>query len=131
MKDLQAKNVLRDLVKGVHPATGADLPSDAIAHDPTVMRALLAGIAALEADVARESRRKSLPPSIGRKWSDEEKQQLIDEFQRGVPHDAIATAHGRTLRAIESRLEVMGLITSAERTTKNRFQSKEPDAHDS
>jgi transposase-like protein len=88
-------------------------------------------MAAREADVARESRCKSLPPSIGRKWSDEEKQQLIDEFQRGVPHEAIAPAHGRTLRAIESRLEVMGLITAAERTTKNRFQSEEPDAHDS
>src|SRR5262245_19727451 len=66
VKNLQAKSVLRNLVKGIHPATGADLPPDAIANDPTVIRALLASIAALEADVARESRRKSLPPSIGR-----------------------------------------------------------------
>jgi hypothetical protein len=131
MKNLQAKNVLKDLVKGVHPTTGLDLPPDALAHDPTVIRALLAGVAALEADVARESRRKSLPPSIGRTWSDEEKQQLIDEFHRGVPRDAIAAAHGRTLRAIESRLEVMGLITAAERTTRNRFQSGPQDTHDS
>ena len=73
MKSQQAANVLQALVKGVHPITGADLPSNAIVHEAVVMRALLAGIAALEAHVTRETRRKSLPPSIGKPWSEEEK----------------------------------------------------------
>lgn len=120
MRNLQAKNVLQDLIRGVHPATGVDLPSGSVAHDPTVMRALLAAIASLNENVAREARRKSLPPSIGKSWSEEEKQQLIKEFESGMPPEAIAQAHGRTLRAIESRLEVMGLISAAQRTTKNR-----------
>jgi len=120
VKNLQAKNVLQDLIRGVHPATGADLPPDAVLHDATVIRALLAALAALDANVAREARRQSLPPSIGKPWSEEEKQQLIGEFESGMPKEAIAKTHGRTLRAIESRLEVMGLISAAERTTKNR-----------
>lgn len=120
MNSQQATNILQALVKGVHPITGADLPSNAIVHEATVMRALLAGIAALSADVARESRRRSLPPSIGRRWSDEEKERLINEFRRGMSPTAIAEVHGRTLRAIEARLEVMGLITAEQRTTKNR-----------
>ena len=120
MKSLQAKSVLQDLVSGVHPATGAQLPLNAVVHDATVIRALLAAITSLDANAAREARRKSLPPSIGKPWSEEEKQQLIGEFKSGVPKEAIARMHGRTVRAIESRLEVMGLISAAERITKNR-----------
>ena len=48
------------------------------------------------------------------------KQQLMDEFQSGKPIADIAKDHGRTIRAIESQLEMMGLNTAEQRTPKDR-----------
>jgi hypothetical protein len=86
-----------------------------------VLRALLAGVAALEQDAARASRRAQLPRNIGRSWTADENSQLIDAFQAGESLAEVALRHGRTLRAIEARLEKLGLITAAERTTADRF----------
>jgi hypothetical protein len=44
----------------------------------------------------------------------------MDEFQSGKPIADIAKDHGRTIRAIESQLEMMGLNTAEQRTTKDR-----------
>ena len=40
--------------------------------------------------------------------------------QRGL--QVIAKRHGRTLRAIEARLEKLGLIAAADRITRNGFE---------
>lgn len=90
------------------------------------LRALLAGVAALEQLAARASRRAQLPQNIGRAWSAEEQSVLIDAFQSGEPVADIAAKHGRTLRAIEARLEKLGLMTSDERMTQDRFGPRDP-----
>jgi len=54
-------------------------------------------------------------------WSDDEERTLVSEFQSGDSLSDIAGKHGRTLRAIEARLERLGLITADKRTTNNSF----------
>jgi hypothetical protein len=75
----------------------------------------------MEQETARASRRAQLPQNIGRAWSAEEQAQLIDAFHAGVSAADIAARHGRTVRAIEARLEKLGLISADQRTTLDRF----------
>ncbi len=126
MKEQRARQILQALVQGVDPHSGEDLPPGTVLQQADVLRALLAGVAALEMDAVRAARRSQLPRNIGRAWSPEEHRNLLDEFQRGDPLAEIASRHGRTLRAIEARLEKSGLIASAQRETHDRFESRDP-----
>ncbi len=85
------------------------------------MRAMLAGCSALEERTARASRRAQQPKNIGQTWTSEENERLIQAFKSGESLEAVAARHGRTLRAIEARLEILGMITREQRTTENRF----------
>lgn len=121
MQDQRARQILQSLVEGVDPFNGEELPSDTVLQQADTLRALLAGVSALDQLTARASRRAQLPQNIGRTWSESEQGELIDAFQAGEPLDDIALRHGRTLRAIEARLEKLGLITADQRTTQDRF----------
>jgi hypothetical protein len=76
---------------------------------------------ALDAMTARALRRAQLPESVGKMWSDEEERQLKEEFTGGESVPNIAAKHRRTVRAIEARLERLGLLRSDQRTTSNSF----------
>ena len=117
----RSRQVLQALVQGVDPETSAELPMDTVLNRVDVVRALLAAIEALDAVRARAVRRAQLPGSVGKTWSDEEERQLKAEFAGGEPVTVIATKHGRTVRAIESRLERLGLLRADLRTTNNSF----------
>ena len=121
MQEQRARQILQSLVQGVDPFDGEDLPDGTVLQQADVLRALLAGVAALEQSSARATRRSQLPQNIGRAWSADEHSTLIDSFQAGEPLADIATRHGRTLRAIEARLERLGLLTADQRTTRDRF----------
>jgi len=121
MKESRARQILQALVQGVDPLTGEELPTGTILQHADVLRALLAGVGALEQMAARAQRSAQLPGNVGRAWTAEEEQVLMTEFQRGETMAAIAALHGRTLRAIEARLERLGLLTAEERNTQNRF----------
>jgi hypothetical protein len=120
MNTKEARAVLECLMRGEDPETAERLPQNTVLDKPNVMRALIAGVEALRMAAERAARKAGAPSNIGKVWSEEEKQQLIDEFQSGKPIADISTDHGRTIRAIESRLEAVGLITAEQRTTKNR-----------
>ena len=126
MQEQRARQILQSLVQGVDPFNGDDLPAGTVLQQAEVLRALLAGVAALEQLAARATRRSQLPQNIGRSWSADEQSTLIDAFQSGEPLGEIATRHGRTLRAIEARLEKLGLISGEERTTRDRFGPRDP-----
>jgi len=126
MQEQRAREILQSLVQGIDPFNGEDLPAGTVLQQAEVLRALLAGVAALEQLAARASRRAQLPQNIGRAWSAEEQSVLIDAFQSGEPVADIAAKHGRTLRAIEARLEKLGLITADERVTQDRFGPRDP-----
>jgi hypothetical protein len=127
MQERRAREILQSLIQGLDPFSGQDLPAGTVFQHADVLRALLAGVAALEQDAARAMRRAQLPRNIGRTWSAHEHAELIDAFHAGQSAADIAAKHGRTVRAIEARLEKLGLITSAERTTTDRFGPNAPE----
>jgi hypothetical protein len=121
MQEQRARKILQALVQGVDPTTGAELEAGTVLQRADVLRALLAGVTALEQNSARAQRRAQLPDNVGLPWTADEERNLVSAFQGGDSLSDIATKHGRTLRAIEARLERLGLITADQRTTNNSF----------
>jgi hypothetical protein len=117
----RAKEVLESLIAGVDPATGCELPKDSILNRVDVIRALLSSIEAIEQVTARAARRALLPDGVGQPWTKEEERRLTEAFSNGGNVSDIAGAHKRTVRAIEARLQRLGLITFEQRTTSNSF----------
>jgi hypothetical protein len=126
MQERRARQILQALIQGVDPFSGEELPTGTVLQQADVLRALLAGVTAMEQDAARASRKASQPQNVGRAWSEKEQAELIKAFQAGNSVAEIAPRHGRTVRAIEARLEKLGLITAEERTTVDRFAPNQP-----
>jgi hypothetical protein len=121
MDPLAARQILQTLVQGFDPSSGAELPAGTPLQQADVIRALLAGITALEAQAVRTRRRAQLPENVGRPWSPGEEQRLVASFHSGEPLPAIAAQHRRTVAALEVRLERLGLLAPEQRTTRNRY----------
>ena len=121
MNEQRARHILQALVQGIDPMTGEELPPGTLLQHADVLRALLAGLTALEQNAARAQRRAQLPGNVGRAWTVEEEATLVAAFKAGEPPADIATRHGRTVRAIEARLERLGLLTPEQRTTNTSF----------
>lgn len=117
----RSKQVLQALVEGIDPDKGTELSADSVLNRADVIRALLTAIAALEAETARAQRRAQLPESVGKTWSETEERQLKEEFAAGEPLSLIASKHSRTVRAIEARLQRLGLLGADQRTTADAF----------
>ena len=117
----KARSVLQSLIQGLDPETGAELPKDAIVNRIEINRSMLVAITAMEQAEARMLRRAQLPESVGKAWTDEEEQQLKAEFACSEPIPLIATKHGRTIRAIEARLERLGLLRADQRASDASF----------
>jgi len=120
-KQTRARQILQSLIQGLDPVTGEELPRETVLQQADVLRALLAGLSALEQTAARALRRSQLPDNVGQAWTTEEESRLITSFKKGASPVAIAHEHGRTLRAIEARLEKLGLITAEQRMTRGGF----------
>ncbi len=110
-------DILNALIQGLDPHTGEPLAPDSVLHRADVLRALLVAAAALEQSTARAQ----LPGNVGRPWSEAEVAQLAAAFRAGESPAALADKHGRTLRAIEARLERMGLLRPDQRLTRGGF----------
>jgi hypothetical protein len=117
----KALQVIESLLHGTDPTTGEELPSDSVLNRVDVNRALLVATTAIRLMADRAARRAQLPSGIGRAWSPEEEQTLRDEFKGDLSLQEIANRHQRTVRAIEARLERLGLITSDQRITTSSF----------
>ena len=109
MPKSETHRVLCALVAGRDPRSAQLLPGGSILHTPDVLRALLLAVSALEAAAARKRRRAALPPNVGREWTRSEDATLRFELAGEVPITAIASRHGRSIRAIELRVRKMGL----------------------
>ena len=121
MQQPRARQILQSLIQGIDPVTGEELPRETVLQRAEVLRALLAGLSALELTAARAQRRAQLPGNVGQAWTTEEEARLVAAFKRGDSPVAIGRQHGRTLRAIEARLEKLGLMTAEQRTTRGGF----------
>lgn len=120
----KARAVLQSLIQGLDPETGAELPKEAIVNRIEINRSMIAAVTAMEQVEARILRRAQLPESVGKTWTDEEQQRLRAEFADSEPIPLIATKHQRTIRAIEARLERLGLLRPDQRTTNNSFMGQ-------
>jgi len=58
---------------------------------------------------------------VGSAWTAEEEQGLVKAFQAGDALADIAEKLGRTVRAVEARLERLGLLTAEQRSTRDSF----------
>jgi hypothetical protein len=116
-----ARRVLSALIDGMHPATGAELTDESVLQDVDVVRCLMVARDALEAVEARALRRAQLPSGVGKPWSADEEAKLVAAYRGGDSVHKIAEKHARTVRAIEARLERIGLITASQRITNNSF----------
>lgn len=123
MPHTDPRKVLKALIAGLDPESAEPLPNESVLHQAEVIRALLAGLDALDQTAARALRRAQLPDNVGSAWTTEEESKLVASFKSGDSPEVIAQKHGRTLRAIEARLQKLGLITEAERTTRGGFTS--------
>lgn len=121
----EATLVIKILIDGREPESGQLLPAGSVVHRADVLRALLTAVTALEQAEARVQRRALLPDNVGRTWSAEEERKMLEAFRAGESPEQIARKHGRTLRAIEARLQRKGLITAKERITRGGFPSPE------
>jgi hypothetical protein len=122
----KARVVLHSLVQGLNPTNGDELPKEDIVNNIEVNRAMSTAVMALDQMMARLTRREMLPEKVGKGWTEEEERQLKDAFSRSEPLPLIATKHGRTLRAIEARLERLGLLAADQRATDNSFFTSPP-----
>ena len=125
VKNAAAASVLQALIKGHEPGSEVPLPPDCVIHRADVMRALLTAVTALDRAEARAQRRALLPDNVGKAWTGEEDNRLAEAFKTGQSPQEIARKHRRTLRAVEARLQRMGLITESERTTRGGFPTPE------
>jgi hypothetical protein len=121
MQQTKAKQILQSLIQGIDPVTGEELSRETALQHAEVLRALLAGLSALEQTTARAMRRAQLPDNVGQAWTTDEESRLVAGFKNGNSPVTIAREHGRTLRAIEARLEKLRLITAEQRTTRGGF----------
>ena len=85
MHNPDATTILKALIEGREPNSLEPLPAGSIVHRADVLRALLAGVAALERVEVRTKRRAALPDNAGRTWSAEEDSRLVTAFKAGEP----------------------------------------------
>lgn len=110
MSPLEAKSIIESLASGIDPQTGEILPAQSTLNNPAVIRALFVAIAALDNAAKRAERTRALPDNAGRSWSEDEDQELLEQFDSNIPVKDIAEKHGRTQGAIASRLVRLGRI---------------------
>ncbi len=73
---------------------------------------------------ARDQRRALLPDNVGRTWTADEETRMAETFKAGESPELIARKHRRTLRAIDARLQRMGLLNEEDRTTHGGFATE-------
>jgi hypothetical protein len=104
----ESLSILRALADGRHPLTGETLPDDSCYQSAKVLRALLAGVEALEK--AEQKKSRVLPGAAGKPWDVEEDESLVADFESGTTIAALAQTHERTEGAIRSRLMRLGKL---------------------
>jgi len=118
--------VLAALAEGVHPLTGEVFAPDCPYQSPEIVRALYGALRLIkEGSSSRPERaaprpREGTPANAGKPWTVEEDRQLLVEFDAGKSLKECAALHQRTYAGIEARLEKLGRLDAADRTTSRR-----------
>ena len=109
MDIIKAREIIRTLADGVDPTTGEVLPNESVYNSPEIIRALFV---VLEATAPVSTPQCDTHRNAGKPWTSIEDEKLKDEFTDKISISDIAKEHGRTYKAIESRLDHLGLKKS-------------------
>ena len=107
METQLALKIMRALASGVHPHTGAALPSDSLYRQPDIIKALNRALGAL---TQAEEKERQRPANSGRYWSREEDTKICEELRNGLDFRLIAKSHQRSVGSIVARLVKLGKI---------------------
>lgn len=119
MTPQQAAQIIEHLALGVDPRTGEVLGPDDACTAPEIIRALFIARNALQAPAppARKTpfvRNGVTLPNVGKKWSGEDVDTLLQQFDAGTPLNEIAMQLGRTDGSIVARLVHAGVLPDRE-----------------
>ena len=101
----KAKEIVSALAEGIDPTTGEVMPDNSVYNKGDVVRALYTVLDYLN----EKNPKQKLPRNAGKPWTEREDDKLRDEFDSMMKVSTIAKEHGRTYKAIESRLDYLGL----------------------
>jgi hypothetical protein len=110
MQIAEALKILHALADGADPSTGEVFSSQSPYQHPQTVRALMTAVQVMEQQQKRERRVAFLPGNTGKAWDKTEQEQLCRDFDAGISIKELASRHGRTLGAIQSRLIKLGRI---------------------
>lgn len=110
----KATGIIKALADGVDPLTGEVLPGTHLCQRGDLIRAFHVALGFLEREARRERRLKqarlTLPRNTGQAWSHDEDRLLLARYRSGSSIKDLAAVHARTERAIEARLERLGVL---------------------
>lgn len=119
----QASHLIEQLVLGTDPRTGELLREGDACTAPEVIRALFVARNALQGKTAEPARPARRGPvmrngvvlaNVGKKWSGEDVDAMLRQFEAGTPIGAIAAQLGRTDVGIVARLVQAGALPDRE-----------------
>lgn len=103
-KALQIVSLLAD---GIDPSTGEMFPPESPYQNAETVRALVLAAKGLRRRNSGQ-RSRSFPGNVGRPWTTEQENALIEAFEQGAGLPEIAAALERTTRSLEFRLVKLG-----------------------
>lgn len=112
MDKRESLSILRQLADGIDPATGEKLSAQSPFNHPQTVRALFHAIMVLEQAKEAAPHGKDQPIHAGQSWERMEDEQLLGEFDSGMPLKDRAHQHQRTVGAIEARFVRLGKVPS-------------------
>lgn len=122
MTPQQAAQIIEQLALGVDPRTGEVLGEGDACTAPEIIRALFIARNALQAPSPAAPTPRKTPfvrngvelPNVGKKWSSEDVDTLLQQFEAGTPLSRIAVQLGRTDGSIVARLVHAGVLPDRE-----------------
>jgi hypothetical protein len=106
-----ASSIIRTLASGIDPTTGEVMADQSPFNQPDVIRALFVAAQVLGCTPSASDSpppSKCRPSNAGQSWSPEEDRKLLDGHDAGLTPKELATRHGRSKGAIDSRLVKLG-----------------------
>ncbi len=108
MDKKRAAEILKSLVQGIDPDGGAPLPANEVIQRREVSQALLLAEICCRESIERDLQRARRPVKTGAAWSESEDEELLKDFDSGIPINQLAEKFQRSRSAIGSRLMRLG-----------------------
>ena len=118
MDILKATEIIKLLADGKHPRTKVRFDENHVINEPDVIRALNKIVETLSSKEKKSKKQRDLPERVGKPWSENEDKALIKAFENGISINDLVIKHQRTRGAIRSRLDRLGKITLAGRSSR-------------